>query len=145
MARLRAKYTATFYFDSGEEPPLKYKYYNDNGTAATWSGTATPEISSRYILRRAPPATHLNHPLISRRKESYIDKSLKIRQPGIDRKVSLSAPAPRVKNTCMWRRRAAYARPNATHRRRTAAAPPPPAPRYSTLYFILIPINYIQQ
>ena len=86
------------------------------------AGTAAPEISSRYILRRAPPATHLNHPLISRRKESNIDKSLKIRQPGIDRKVSLSAPAPRVKNTCMWRRRAAYARPTATHHRHKLCA-----------------------
>lgn len=105
-----------------------------NGPAATWSGTGTPEISSRYILRRAPPATHLNHPLISRRKESNIDKSLKISQPGIDRKVSLSAPAPRDKNTRLWRRRAPY-----------RLAPPWQAQPYinSMLYFNHYPINYI--
>jgi hypothetical protein len=38
----------------------------------------------------APPATRFNHPLISRRKESNLDKSLKIIRPGIDGKVSLS-------------------------------------------------------
>lgn len=63
----------------------------------TWC--APPEISARYISSRAPPATHFNHPLISRRKESNLDKSLKIGCTGIDRKVSLSAAAPRVKNT----------------------------------------------
>lgn len=99
---------------------------------------ALPEISTQYILRRAPPATHLNHPLISRRKESNLDKSLKIMRPRIDRKVSLSAPAPRVKNICMWRRRAPYAAltPNSEAERHAESQTPSISPKYTcmTLY-----------